>query len=192
MTGIVPIALAIALVCEVALGAMLVWSILFPTRRLWPPKRVSLLSQVLVWLPTILIFAGAFMVGITDWNALNWPAWLRWGIGLPLILAGNAVVWPAALDIGLDATSGAEAELKTGGFYRWSRNPQYVADIGILVGWAMLSASPFSWFIVVGGVSLFIFAPFAEEPWLEEVYGAPYRAYKERTARFLGLLRDRT
>lgn len=173
-----------ALVCEAVLGAMLLWSILVPDRRLWPPRRVSLLSQLLVWLLTIAVFAGAAVVGIAQWNALEWPAWIRWVAGLPLVLAGNAVVWPAALIIGFDATSGAESELKTDGFYRWSRNPQYVADMGILLGWAILSASPLAWGIVVGGVSLFILATFAEEPWLEQVYGAPYIIYRRRVPRF--------
>ncbi|MCE0506405.1 hypothetical protein LR948_13625 [Roseivivax sp. GX 12232] len=101
-------------------------------------------------------------MGCGDWNVLDWPHWLRWGICRPLLLAGNAEVWPAALGIGLDATSGAEAELKTDGFYRWVRNPQYVADMGILVGWAILSASPAVWIIAMGGVVGFALTPFAE------------------------------
>ena len=87
-------------------------------------------------------------------------------MGLPLIGAGNAVVWPAALAIGLDATSGAAAELKTDGFYRWSRNPQYVADMAVLLGWTILSASAAVLIIATGGVIAFALAPFAEEPWL--------------------------
>ena len=67
------------------------------------------------------------------------------------------------------ATSGAVAELKTDGFYVCSRNPQYAADMGILVGWAVLSASPSAWIIATGGVIAFALAAFAEEPWLEEV-----------------------
>lgn len=185
MSGFVPFALTVALFCEAALIAMLLWSILVPTRRLWPPQRVNWLSQLMVWLPTLAVFGGAIFAGIAEWNMLNWPLWLCWGVGLPLILAGNAVVWPAALGIGLNATSGAEAELKTDGFYRWSRNPQYVADMGLLVGWAILSASPSVWLIAIGGVAAFALAPFTEEPWLEDVYGEPYRAYRKLTPRFL-------
>ena len=191
MTGIVPATLTVALLCEAALGAALVWSILFPDRRVWPPDRVTSLSQVMVWLPTLAAFSGAVIVGIAEWNALDWPLWFRWGIGLPMILAGNAVVWLAAFGIGLEATSGAKAELKTDGFYRWSRNPQYVADMGILIGWAILSASPGAWIVGIGGVTLFALAPFAEEPWLEIVYGAPYQSYRKRASRFFGVPRER-
>ncbi|MHA7876166.1 methyltransferase family protein [Roseivivax sp.] len=186
MTDFASVALTVALVCETVLIAMLLWSILVPSRRLWPPQRVNWLSQLMVWLPTLAVFSSAILVGSAGWNALDWPLWLRWSVGLPLIMAGNAVVWPAALGIGLDATSGAEAELKTDGFYRWSRNPQYVADMGILVGWAILSATPAALIIATGGVVAFALAPFAEEPWLEEVYGAPYRTYRKRTPRFFG------
>ncbi|KQI69190.1 hypothetical protein AN189_06390 [Loktanella sp. 3ANDIMAR09] len=186
MSDFASTALIVALVCEVALIVMLIWSILFPKRRLWPPQRVNWLSQLMVWLPTLAVFGAGIAVGLAEWNALDWPLWLRWGAGLPLILAGNAVVWPAALGIGLDATSGAAAELKTDGFYLWSRNPQYVADMGILVGWAILSASPAAWIIAIGGVIAFALAAFAEEPWLEEIYGAPYRTYRKRRPRFFG------
>lgn len=189
MTDFASAALIIALVCEAALIAVLVWSIFFPSRRLWPPQRVSWLSQLMVWAPTLAVFGGAILVGLAEWNLLDWPLWLRWGVGLPLILVGNAVVWSAALGIGLDATSGAEADLKTDGFYRWSRNPQYVADMGILLGWSVLSASPAAWIIATGGVIAFALAPFAEEPWLEEVYEEPYRAYRRQTSRFFGFPR---
>lgn len=186
MNDFVPSTLTVALLGEAVLIVLLVWSILVPTLRLWPPQRVNLLSQIMVWLPTLAVFGGAILVGLTEWNALGWPLWLRWGVGLPLILAGNAVVWPAALAIGLDATSGAEAELKTDGFYRWSRNPQYVADMAVLLGWAILSASAAVLIIATGGVIAFALAPFAEEPWLEEVYGEPYRRYINRVPRFFG------
>lgn len=189
MSDIVPLTLVIALFCEAALIVMLVWSIFVPDRRLWPPRQVSWLSQIMVWIPTVAVFGSTIVVGIAEWNVMNWPLWFQWGVGLPLILAGNAVVWPAVLGIGLDATSGAEAELKTDGFYRWSRNPQYVADMGILLGWAILSAAPSAWIIAIGGVVAFALAPIAEEPWLEKVYGAPYRRYRTRVPRFFGVPR---
>lgn len=106
-----------------------------------PPRSVTWLTQIMVWPPTVTIFAVAALTGLLEWNALDWPMWFRFGVGLSLILAGNIVVWRAAFGIGMDATSGARSELKTDGFYRWSRNPQYVADMAILIRWAVLSAS---------------------------------------------------
>ena len=186
MTDGVLAAVTAALFCAALLCAALVWSILCPVRRVWPPGRVTWLTRAMVWLPTIAIFACAAIAGLIDWNTLDWPLWFRWGVGLPLILAGNAVVWPAALGIGLDTTSGAEAELKTDGLYRWSRNPQYAADMGILIGWVVLSASPSAMMAASGGIIALALAPFAEEPWLERLHGAGYRSYRMCTPRFLG------
>lgn len=186
MSGIAPYAFIAALLCEAGMIAGLIWSIRRPDLRIWPPHRVTSFLLFIVWTPTIVAFVGAAIVGIAQWNDLGWPVGVRWGVGLELILAGNAVVWPAVLGIGVDATNGAVAELKTDGLYRWTRNPQYLADMGILIGWAILSASPAAWIVGMGGVLVFALTPFAEEPWLEKVYGASYRTYRKRTPRFFG------
>lgn len=83
MRDIVTVTLIIALFCEAALIAMQFWSIFAPDRRLWPPQQVSWLSQIIVWMPTIAVFGSAIIVGLVQWNALGWPHWLRWTIGLP-------------------------------------------------------------------------------------------------------------
>jgi len=41
MTVIVLLAFAVALLCEAALAAGLIWSILLPERRIWPPQHIS-------------------------------------------------------------------------------------------------------------------------------------------------------
>jgi hypothetical protein len=77
MSDIVPLTLIIALFCEAALIAMLVWSIFVPDRRLWPPRQVSWFSQIIVWTPTIAVFGSVIIVGLIQWNALGWPLLLR-------------------------------------------------------------------------------------------------------------------
>ncbi|AUH35780.1 heavy metal resistance protein CzcN (plasmid) [Paracoccus tegillarcae] len=141
----------------------------------------------MVWTPTVVIFVAAPIVGIIEWNALDWFDWLRFGVGVPLIVGGNIIVWRGVFGIGMDATSGARGQLKTDGLYRYTRNPQYLADMGILTGWAVLSASPSAWIIAASGVAALALAPFAEEPWLEEIYGDPYRRYCKSAPRFLGV-----
>jgi len=184
-------ALIVALLCEAVLGAALIWSILFPKRRLWPLRRESTLSFLMVWLIPLAVFVCAFIAGIAEWSMMGWPVLLQWGVGVSLILLGTVIVWLAVFNIGLKATSGVEAELKSEGVYRWSRNPQYVAYMSILLGWAILSGSSAAWVIGVVGVALFAVAPFAEEPWMKGVYGEAYQAYKARTPRFIGIPRDR-
>ena len=179
----------LALLCGLLAGgllvAMLIWSIAFPAKRLWPPKNSTRVSQIVVWVLTIGVFGGALVLGISDWNYFQWPALLRWGVGLPLILAGNWIAWRGALSLGMEATSGAVGTLKTDGLYKYSRNPQYVADIGIFVGWAVLSASLSALPVAAVGILVLLIAPFAEEPWMKAVYGEEFARYSRRTRRYL-------
>jgi protein-S-isoprenylcysteine O-methyltransferase Ste14 len=165
----------------VALG----WSIAFPERRIWPPKQAKTGIKFLVWLAMISIFAATLVLGIANWNSFEWPVFIRWCIGPTLMVAGNVVVWMGVRKIGLGATSGEVAELKTDGIYRYSRNPLYVADTTILVGWTVLSASGWAAFIAAFGVLVLAAAPFAEESWLEDIYGADYITYKGDVRRYL-------
>ncbi|MEP3331136.1 isoprenylcysteine carboxylmethyltransferase family protein [Sedimentitalea sp.] len=161
------------------------WSIAFPDRRIWPPENATMGIKFRVWFATIAIFGATFVLGITNWNSFDWPASVRWGVGLPLIFAANAIVWMGVRKIGFGATSGEVAELKTDGLYRYSRNPQYVADMVILLGWAVLSASGWAVYVAGIGVAVLTAAPLSEEPWLETNYGDQFRDYKTRVRRYL-------
>ncbi len=164
---------------------MLLWSIKQPENRTWPPDQATTAIKFRVWFMTTLIFASAFVLGVLDWNRFDWPPSARWTVGLPLILIGNLVVWRGVLKIGMAATSGEATGLVTTGLYRWSRNPQYAADIAILMGWGVLSASMWVLPVLVIGIAVLAIAPLAEEPWLEEVYGQEYRNYKASVRRFI-------
>ena len=176
---------AVGLLPAAVILAALVWSIARPRRRLWPPHRSTALHKILLWALTMAIFASAVALGLLGWGTLALPGWLRWGLGLPLVVAGNAVVWSAIAALGLGATSGEAGGLRTRGLYRHSRNPQYAADVAILVGIGLLSASATALPVIGAGVVLFILAPFAEEPWLRETYGDAFEAYAAGTPRFL-------
>ena len=163
----------------------LAWSIACPERRIWPPKKATMGIKIRVWTATIAIFSATFLLGISGWNSLGWPAEFRWGVGLTLMVLGNLAVWAGVMKIGFAATSGEITELKTDGLYRYSRNPQYVADMAILIGWAFLSASGWAAFIATVGVLTLALAPFAEEPWLEKNYCQQFRIYKSRVRRYI-------
>ena len=163
----------------------LLLSISRPKRRLWPPHRSTALHKTLVWVLTMAVFASAAGLGLLSWETLALPGWLRWGLGLPLVVAGNAVVWSAIAGLVLGVTSGEVGGLRTGGLYRRSRNPQYSADVAILVGIGVLSASATALPVIAAGIVLFVLAPFAEESWLRQTYGDEFDAYTARTPRFL-------
>jgi protein-S-isoprenylcysteine O-methyltransferase Ste14 len=69
--------------------------------------------------------------------------------------------------------------------YRFSRNPQYVADIAMIVGWIVLCASTGAALIGFAGIAVLIAAPFAEEPWLQAQYGSAFEDYRATVRRFL-------
>ena len=76
--------------------------------------------------------------------------------------------------------------LVTVGLYRYVRNPMYVGVILILVGWAIVSASP-----IVTGFALFMSTAFYfrvkmhEEPWAENTFTEQWRVYKSHVPRWL-------
>jgi len=171
----------------VALGTLgaILWSVAYPMRRLWPPQRYNALTPFLIWVPTFALFGALVGLGVLGWGAIALPNWLRFGVGVPLIVLGNLGVWAEVAKFGVPQTGGAKGTLKTDGLYRYSRNPQYVADSAMVLGWILLSAAP--WVILVGvpAIAILLVAPLSEEPWLEENYGQPYRDYMNRVRRYL-------
>ena len=112
------------------------------------------------------------------------PAWIRYGLGIPIVALSNIVVWSAVRKFGIAQTGGAEGTLKTDGLYRYSRNPQYVADALMVFGWLLLSSSAAAVPLGAVGILLLLFAPFAEEPWLRERFGREFDNYCAKTRRY--------
>lgn len=102
-----------------------------------------------------------------------------------MLLLGHLLMMPSVRRFGYAKTSGAADGLELTGLYKWSRNPQYVGDILILLGWVVISAAPLAAGVAMVGIAVFVIAPFAEEPWLADKYGAAYDAYRKRVRRFV-------
>lgn len=170
----------------VAVNMMLLYSIAKPSRRIWPPPAQQTWQYYVVWLLTIFSFGGFIAVGILDWNSLDWPSSIRWPVGAVLIAVGNVLAWVGVRQLSMKTTSGNAGPLVTDGLYRYSRNPQYIGDILIIAGWAILSASQWAIPLCLGGMVAFLITPFAEEPWLRDLHGEPYIEFCRRTPRFIG------
>ena len=165
--------------------ASILWSIAFPARRIWPPKRYTSITPILVWVPTFSLFGILIMLGVLGWGDLAFPTWLRFVVGIPLIVFGNIVVWFEVSHFGVPQTGGAKGTLRTAGMYRYSRNPQYMADIAIVGGWLILTATPTTLIVGTASILVLVAAPFAEEPWLKKQYGSDFDEYMESTRRFI-------
>jgi protein-S-isoprenylcysteine O-methyltransferase Ste14 len=81
---------------------------------------------------------------------------------------------------------GLKEALVEAGPYRFTRNPQYVGDIFLLLGWAIVCNSLQTWVVSILAAVWFALAPFTEELWLREQYGEAYEAYRHRVPRYLG------
>lgn len=185
MTTVQSLLSAVGLLSGLILIAGLTWSTFRPSKRVWPPDGDRGTIPIIAWGLTLAVFGAAIGLGIMDWGTLWTPVWLQWAVGPIMIVTGNLVAWWGAFSIGLKATSGLIGELVTTGPYHFSRHPQYVADMVILVGLGLLFSSLWVWPVVVVGVAAFALAPFAEEPWLYEQYGAEFDDYRAETRRFL-------
>ncbi len=172
------------LIAGVSLAA-LVWSVAYPAKRIWPPNTYSTWTPVVVWVPTFALFGTLIALGVIGWGQMPIPNWVRFGLGIPIIVFSNIVVWNEVRRFGIAQTGGAEGTLKADGLYRYSRNPQYVADACMIFGWLILSASPSVLVVGILAISVLMIAPLAEEPWLRERFGREFDDYCARTRRYL-------
>ena len=112
---------AVVLVLGCAANLLLVvgiiWSIFQPERRVWPPVHSTVAHKTVVWALTCVGFGSTIALGLLEWGAFDFPWIIRWGLGLCLIVLGNAVVWSGVMQLGLAATSGDEGVLRTRGSY---------------------------------------------------------------------------
>jgi protein-S-isoprenylcysteine O-methyltransferase Ste14 len=162
------------------------WSILRPGQRVWPPPGDSS-WQYYYSLTLSLIWMLAFLaLGILDWNSFRFEHWSRFVLGGAAIVGGVAAAQRAVRALSLHATRGLEGELVTDGPYRYSRNPQYVAYIAVVIGYAVLCNSGLSLVAAGPATVAFLLGPFAEEAWLRERLGDRFEAYVSRVPRFLG------
>ncbi len=135
----------------------------------------------------ILSGTGVILIGILDWNSVNFPLWPRILLGIPLWLGGGALSLWAVVALGVAPTSGDESAIIRRGPYRFSRNPQYIGFILSLAGWALVTCSLLTFIASLLGIVPLILAPFAEEIWLMEKHGSPYAEYMRIVPRFISL-----
>ena len=143
------------------------------------------------------VVAGLLPWLITDWRPLppgDGPGALRW-TALILIVAGLVVILDAFArfaweGLGTPAPVAPTRTLVVSGFYRFVRNPMYVAVTALIFGQAVLFAS---WGVALYGVVIVAafdtFVRLYEEPTLRQAYGEEYAAYCAATPRWIPRLK---
>ena len=134
-----------------------------------------------------------FFPSILAWAAFPLPPWLRWlgaGVAAAALLLLAWVQWSLGKNFNTTLHLREEHSLVVGGPYRWVRHPMYTALFLLGVGFLLLTAN---WFV---GLPLIVALPAIvavrvgnEEAMMIEQFGDQYRAYMQRTGRFLPRLR---
>jgi protein-S-isoprenylcysteine O-methyltransferase Ste14 len=137
------------------------------------------------------IVAGAIPGWITGWRL---PEPLPYGgvlVALGVVLAVPAL-WVLidsfvrfARNLGTPAPLAPTERLVVEGWYRFVRNPMYVAVVSLILGQALIFASwpAFAWGVVVF-VTVHLFVVAYEEPALSQ-FGAEYETYRANVGRWV-------
>lgn len=174
------------LLAEALLLLSLVGSIARPGLRLWPPPKGSTLAFAWMWGLTVAACAAGLVLAVLDYGdgILDAPAWILVGAAA-LALGAGLADW-GVRTLGRRTSSGRGGEFSARGPYRWTRNPQYLGDILMAIGVALVADSWRVAALAAGGVACLLLAPLAEERWLIERYGETYERYRRRVPRLLG------
>ena len=113
------------------------------------------------------------------------------GLACGLFAAGLVLYLRSAWDFaafgrGTPAPMDAPKRLVTRGFYRYMRNPMYVAVLTVAMGWAILfGAAVLVGYAIVLFVLFSLFVRLYEEPRLAREFGEEYATYVSQVGRWL-------
>ena len=184
MVVIVDVVFWINIILGFLLNIGVVISITFPNKRIWPPPSKNSWQYRYIW-----GFCGLWLIAgvglcILDWQPSSPLQLLRYSIGIILVISGNVFAFWGMKTLSTHQTLGLKGVFTRDGPYRFSRNPQYIGDILILIGFIILAGS---WRVFLSfGLAIIWFAitPFSEEPWLKEQYGEEYIKYTQEINRY--------
>lgn len=169
---------------ELIILVMLCWSIAFPSKRIWPPASWRSVGFWVIWGSVIFIFTGLISLSLITFNTWIIPSSIRWFLGLPITGIGVLFTAWALATLGTQNSLGIQAGFIVKGPYKFCRNPQYLGDIFILLGGGLFINSELLTTPALLACLCFWLAPFSEEIWLKERYGAAYETYCKTISRF--------
>jgi len=181
----------VTITAQILATISIVFSILVPAHRIWPPDESSSWKHYLMWFLFDISTIGIIVVGILDWGSLALPPWMQIVLGVPLSLGGIGFSLWSIVILGPSSTYGNEGPLILRGPYRISRNPQYLGFIVALIGWSIVTSSGATILAVLVWIIPLVLVPFAEEPWLLQRHGSEYEEYLRKVPRFVSLKKSK-
>jgi protein-S-isoprenylcysteine O-methyltransferase Ste14 len=160
-------------------------------------EKISLRSEGLVLMLTLRIGGLALWAGLLAylinpgwmaWSRVDLPEWARWA-GAALGVLAVALAYWVFTSLGSNVTptvvTRSAHKLVTSGPYRWVRHPLYSMGLILFLAFALLAENAFiAGMAVLGFLALDARLP-KEEAGLVERFGDEYRAYRQRTGKYL-------
>jgi protein-S-isoprenylcysteine O-methyltransferase Ste14 len=148
-------------------------------------------TGLLEWVLALAIFGFPYLFNPPCWP-LVWscPAsTTTWGriVGLLLIAGGGLLSFGSMGWLGLKRSTGLQVNVVFDrGSYRWTRNPQVLFGMGMILGVVCLWPSVYALGWLAATIALFHTMVLMEEEHLTRVHGDAYRDYCRRVPRYLG------
>ena len=150
--------------------------------------------RILHWIARL---AASFVFGVCPWTISQLSARYGWSAGHPSVwnllglipvAAGSACIfWCMNIHFASGLKWGlAQNYLLSRGPYAFTRQPMYLSELALLLGWALFygSAAVLIGFLIAVAVFQFFAVPL-EERALEGRFGQAYREYKSKVPRWL-------
>jgi len=158
------------------------------TARFWPPeRRTGRAYGQFIWPFRVLFWGLLGLSALSMSRAEPDVATAGFWIGAILFVAGFGTAVLATLQLGWTTAFGENGPLRRDGWFRFSRNPIYVATWSGQIGWALVFPAPPILAALAVWAGFYVVAIFLEERDLLRSHRAEFETYKARTARFLGI-----
>jgi protein-S-isoprenylcysteine O-methyltransferase Ste14 len=163
------------------------------------PKRTKFISLWLALPLALLVWEGmpwaiSLLTPRYGWKDGRPGLWNLLGL-IPVLLGTAGLIWGVIIH-SIQSPKGMEWELDRsymlrGGLYTFSRNPMYLSELTLMLGWMIFygSVAVLIAFMVWGLFFNYYVVP-QEERVLEAHFGEAYREYKNKVPRWFGKVRS--
>lgn len=177
---------------------LLLLSLGLPHLRVWPlpsdggpwhrvRRVVSRTSGAMAGILSLAVLVLAFL----DRSSLPLSSPALSVLGAVVAALGGVLGLQGYLQLGPAPSHDQPGPLVSRGPYRFSRNPQYVGAVAVLLGSGVALGSTRGLLAATACSVWFLLAPLAEESWLRQRFGSAYDAYLASAPRYLGRPRRR-